>query len=123
MRPINNVVDVSNYVMLELNEPNHAYDLDTPRRRGFRIRRAVDGETLVTLDGVERTFTTEDLLICDAKDRAIGIAGVIGGSDTEIGPETTTVALEMAWFEPVGVASTAAPSVCARRRRPASAGP
>ena len=108
MRPINNVVDVSNYVMLELNEPNHAYDLDTLGGGGFRIRRAVDGETLVTLDGVERTFTTEDLLICDAEDRAIGIAGVIGGSDTEIGPETTTVALEMAWFEPVGVASTAA---------------
>ena len=84
MRPINNVVDVSNYVMLELNEPNHAYDLDTLGGGGFRIRRAVAGETMVTLDGVERTFTPDDLLICDAEDRAIGIAGVMGGADTEI---------------------------------------
>src|SRR4029453_11785935 len=97
MPPISNVVDVSNYVMLELNEPNHAYDLDTLGGGGFRIRRAAAGETMVTLDDVERTFTTEDLLICDAEDRAIGIAGVMGGADTEINDATTTVALEMAW--------------------------
>ena len=115
MRPINNVVDVSNYVMLELNEPNHAYDLDTLRGGGaslggggFRIRRATPEETLVTLDGVERTFTAEDLLICDAEDRPIGIAGVMGGADTEISDGTTTVALEMAWFDPIAVAGTAA---------------
>ena len=70
MRPINNVVDVSNYVMLELNQPNHAYDLATLGGGGFRIRRASDGETLVTLDGVERTLGPDDLLICDADDRA-----------------------------------------------------
>ncbi len=108
MRPINNVVDVSNYVMLELNEPNHAYDLATLGGGGFRIRRAGEGETLVTLDDVERRFTPADLLICDADDHAIGIAGVIGGADTEIGSSTTIVALEMAWFDPVSVASTAA---------------
>ena len=107
MRPINNVVDVSNYVMLELNEPNHAYDLDTLGGGGFRIRRAVAGETMLTLDGVERTFIPDDLLICDAQDRAIGIAGVMGGADTEISDATTTVALEMAWFDPVVVAQTA----------------
>jgi phenylalanyl-tRNA synthetase beta chain len=107
MRPINNVVDVSNYVMLELNEPNHAYDLARLGGGGFRIRRARNGETLVTLDDVERHFTPADLLICDAQDRAIGIAGVMGGADTEIGPSTTEVALEMAWFDPVAVASTA----------------
>ncbi len=108
MRPINNVVDVSNYVMLELNEPNHAYDLDTLGGGGFRIRRAATGETMLTLDGVERTFIADDLLICDALDRAIGIAGVMGGADTEISDATTTVALEMAWFDPVVVAQTAA---------------
>jgi phenylalanyl-tRNA synthetase beta chain len=108
MRPISNVVDVSNYVMLELNEPNHAYDLATLSGGGFRIRRARDGETLVTLDDVERTFTVDDLLICDAEDRPIGIAGIMGGADTEIGAATTAVALEMAWFDPVAVSSTAA---------------
>ena len=68
MRPINNVVDVSNYVMLELNQPNHAYDLDTLGGGGFRIRLAADGETMTTLDGVERVFTADDLLICDGND-------------------------------------------------------
>ena len=107
MRPISNVVDVSNYVMLELNEPNHPYDVETLGGGGFRIRRARDGETMVTLDDVERTLTDQDLLICDADDRAIGIAGVMGGADTEISPGTTAVALEMAWFDPIAVASTA----------------
>ncbi|HEX6786239.1 MAG TPA: phenylalanine--tRNA ligase subunit beta, partial [Acidimicrobiales bacterium] len=108
MRPINNVVDVSNYVMLELNEPNHPYDLETLGRGGFRIRRAGNGETMVTLDGVERTFTTDDLLIADAHDHPIGIAGVMGGAETEISDTTTVVALEMAWFDPIAVARTAA---------------
>ena len=108
MRPISNVVDVSNYVMLELNEPNHAYDLDTLGGGGFRIRRATDGETMVTLDGVERTFTADDLLIADANDHPIGIAGVMGGAETEISDATTVVALEMAWFDPIAVAATAA---------------
>jgi phenylalanyl-tRNA synthetase beta chain len=107
MRPINNVVDVSNYVMLELNQPNHAYDIDmlsTPGSvPGFRIRTAVDGETMITLDGEERTFTSADLLICDAADRPIGIAGIMGGLDTEITSSTTAVALEVAWFHPLGI--------------------
>ncbi len=108
MRPISNVVDVSNYVMLELNQPNHAYDLDTLGGGGFRIRRARQGEILTTLDGQDRTFTAADLLICDANDVPIGVAGVMGGLDTEISESTTTVALEMAWFEPVGIGQTVA---------------
>ena len=100
MRPINNVVDVSNYVMLEGGQPNHPYDLDTLAGRGFRIRLARDGETLVTLDDVERRLTTDDLLICDAEDRPIGLAGIMGGADSEISESTTVVALEMAWFAP-----------------------
>jgi phenylalanyl-tRNA synthetase beta chain len=106
MRPISNVVDVSNYVMLELNQPNHAYDLDTLGGGGFRIRLAHDGEHLTTLDGEERTFTSDDLFICDADDVPIGLGGVMGGLDTEISEATTTVALEMAWFSLVGIGQT-----------------
>ena len=106
MRPINNVVDVSNYVMLELNQPNHAYDLDTLGGGGFRIRLAIDGEHLTTLDGEDRTFSAADLLICDANDTPIGVGGVMGGLDSEISDGTTTVALEMAWFSLVGIGQT-----------------
>jgi phenylalanyl-tRNA synthetase beta chain len=105
-RPINNVVDVSNYVMLELNQPNHAYDLATLGGRGIRVRLAAEGEVLTTLDGVERKLTAEELLICDAFDRPIGLAGIMGGADSEISDATTTVALEFAWFEPLGIAAS-----------------
>jgi phenylalanyl-tRNA synthetase beta chain len=107
MRAISNVVDVSNYVMLELNQPNHAYDLDTLGGGGFRVRTAGDGEQMTTLDGVERRFTASDLLICDAHDRPIGVGGVMGGLDTEITDATATVVLEAAWFEPGSVMQTA----------------
>jgi phenylalanyl-tRNA synthetase beta chain len=103
MRPINNIVDVSNYVMLETNQPNHAYDFDTLGGGGFRVRLAREGETIVTLDDVERTMTAADLLICDATDRPIGIAGIMGGQNTEISAATHTIAVEAAWFEPMGI--------------------
>jgi phenylalanyl-tRNA synthetase beta chain len=106
MRPISNVVDVSNYVMLELNQPSHAYDLDTLGGGGFRVRLARDGERLTTLDGEERTFTSDDLLICDADDVPIGVGGIMGGLDTEISAATDTVALEMAWFSLIGIGQT-----------------
>jgi phenylalanyl-tRNA synthetase beta chain len=105
-RPINNVVDVSNYVMLELNQPNHAYDLATLGGGGIRVRLAADGEQLTTLDGMTRTLTAEELLICDAHDAPIGLAGIMGGENTEISDATTTVALEFAWFEPIGIAAS-----------------
>ena len=105
MRPINNVVDASNLVMLECNQPNHAYDA-TKVATGFRIRKAKTGEVLTTLDGVERTLDPNDLLICDGDDRAIGIAGVMGGANTEISDATTEIALETAWFEPTGIRLT-----------------
>ena len=105
-RPINNVVDVSNYVMLELNQPNHAYDLDTLGGGGFRVRYASSGERLTTLDGVDRVLTEADLVICDAHDVPIGLAGIMGGADSEITDATSTVALECAWFEPYGIAAT-----------------
>ena len=103
MRPINNVVDVSNYVMLETNQPNHAYDFDTLGGGGFRVRLAREGETMVTLDDVERTLTADDLLVCDATDRPIGIAAIMGGQNTEISDATTAIALETAWFEPAAI--------------------
>ncbi|MBI5089434.1 MAG: phenylalanine--tRNA ligase subunit beta, partial [Actinobacteria bacterium] len=106
MRSINNVVDVSNAVMLELNQPNHAYDLDTLGGHGFRIRLARDGESMTTLDGVERTMTSDDLLICDATDAPIGIGGVMGGLESEITDATTVVALEIAMFEPTAMTRT-----------------
>ena len=105
MRPINNVVDASNLVMLECNQPNHAYDA-AKVSSGFRIRKAKVGETLTTLDGTQRTLDTADLLICDGDDRAIGIAGVMGGANTEISDATTEIALETAWFEPTAVRLT-----------------
>jgi len=105
-RPINNVVDVSNYVMLELNQPNHAYDLETLGGSGIRVRCARDGEQLTTLDGLTRTLSTAELLICDATDVPIGLAGIMGGADSEIADATTTVALEIAWFEPLGIAAS-----------------
>jgi len=104
MRPINNIVDVSNYVMLELGQPNHPYDLDRLPGRGLLVRRGRDGETLVTLDDAERAVGPDDCLICDAEGSAVGIAGIMGGASSEINDATTTVALEAAWFDPVAVA-------------------
>ena len=106
MRPINALVDISNYVMLELGQPNHPYDLAKVPGGGLRVRRAAQGESLVTLDGVTRSLTNEDLLICDAHDGAVGIAGVMGGAACEIDPATTDVLLEMAWFEPIAISRT-----------------
>ncbi len=107
MRPINNVVDVSNYVMLELGQPSHPYDLGTLAGNGFRVRLAGAGERLTTLDDVERELDVSDLLICDGDDRPIGIAGVMGGANTEISDTTTDVVVEMAWFDRMPVAKTA----------------
>lgn len=106
MRPINNLVDASNYVMLELGRPSHPYDLATLQGAGFRVRRATDGERLLTLDDVDRTLTEADLLICDAEDTPIGLGGIMGGASTEISGSTTDVVVEMAWFEPMPVAKS-----------------
>src|SRR5215207_3606068 len=106
MRPINSLVDVSNYVMLELGQPSHPYDLAKVRGGGLRVRRARPGETLITLDAIERTLTSDDLLICDGDDAPVGIAGIMGGVDTEIGSTTTDVLVEMAWFLPIAIART-----------------
>lgn len=108
MRPINNVVDVSNYVMIELGQPNHTYDLSAVPGGSLRVRWAHEGETIVTLDGVERRLTGGDGVIADREDRAIGIAGVMGGASTEISSATTDVLLEMAWWDPMTIARSSA---------------
>ena len=107
MRPINNVVDVSNYVMLELGQPNHPYDLDRLPGRGLLVRGAKAGETVTTLDDVERQVGPEDCLICDAEGTPVGIGGVMGGASSEISDATTTVLLETAYFDRMAIARTA----------------
>ena len=97
LRPISNVVDVTNYVMLEFNQPLHAFDLDKVKDRTIIVRRARPGETLETLDGVERNLNPEVLVIADSQD-PVGMGGVIGGANSEIGPETTDMLLESATF-------------------------
>jgi phenylalanyl-tRNA synthetase beta chain len=108
MRPISLAVDVTNYVMLLLGQPLHAYDLAT-LDGPVTVRRAGPGERLRTLDGVERTLDPEDLLIADGRGgaRAIGMAGVMGGEETEVSAATRDVLVEAAWFDPVTVARTA----------------
>ncbi|MFN2606969.1 MAG: phenylalanine--tRNA ligase subunit beta [Acidimicrobiales bacterium] len=106
MRPISNLVDVSNYVMLEGGQPNHAYDLSRLPGSGLSVRRGRPGEVVVTLDEVERPVGPEDCLICDAEGTAVGIGGIMGGASSEISAATTTVALEAAWFLPEAVART-----------------
>ncbi len=106
MRPISNVVDVSNYVMLELGQPNHAYDLDRLPGGGLLVRRGRPGETIVTLDGVVRHVGPDDCLICDAEGTPVGVGGIMGGASSEISDATTTVLLESAWFRPEAIART-----------------
>ena len=106
MRPISNVVDVTNYVMLELCRPTHAYDRALLAGPGFVVRLADEGETLTTLDGVTRTCTHEDLLICDAARVPQALAGVMGGATSEVHDGTTEIVLEVAHFERMGVAKT-----------------
>ncbi len=102
MRPISNVVDVTNYVMLALGSPLHAFDFDTLAGGRIGVRRAKKGERLRTLDGQDRALEPEDLLITDGE-RPIAIAGVMGGEETEVTEPTTSLLLEAANFEPVGI--------------------
>src|SRR5438309_11766017 len=106
MRPIDNVVDITNYVMLELGQPLHAYDHRELRGGALVARRARSGETLRTLDGVDRVLPDGTLVIAD-EERALGVAGIMGGESSEIRPDTTTVALECASFEPRAIGRTA----------------
>ena len=107
MRPINSIVDISNYVMLELGQPSHTFDLGRVGGARIRVRRARDGETVTTLDGAHRSLAEGDGVIADGDDGVIGIAGVMGGASTEIGVGTTDVLVEMAWWHPPSISRTA----------------
>jgi phenylalanyl-tRNA synthetase beta chain len=98
-RPISNAVDATNYVLWEMGKPTHVFDLDLLEGRRLIIRFARAGETLKTLDGVERKLTTEDLVVADAK-KPVGLAGVMGGFDTMITEKTTNILIESAWWDP-----------------------
>jgi phenylalanyl-tRNA synthetase beta chain len=102
VRPISNVVDVTNLVMLEFGHPMHAFDLERVRRSAIVVRRAASGEKLRTLDGVERALTDDDLAICDGEG-PVALAGVMGGGESEITPHTERILLECAYFDPRGV--------------------
>lgn len=105
MRPINNVVDVTNYVMLELGQPLHGFDLERLAGSQINVRRAAEGEDIRTLDGEERALTAADLVIADAE-RPVAIAGVMGGADSEVEPATRTIMLEAAHFDAARVRET-----------------
>ncbi len=105
IRPINNVVDITNYVMLESGQPLHAFDFELLEGRKIVVRRAKSGETMSTLDGAARELNTEMLLIADAK-RPVAVAGVMGGAGSEIRDVTKTVLLESAYFKPSDVRKT-----------------
>ncbi len=106
MRPINAVVDVSNYLMLELGTPNHAYDLALVPDGHLGTRRSLGGERVVTLDGAEREMLRGDGVIVDRNDRIIGISGVMGAENTEISDRTTAVLLELAWWDRLSISRT-----------------
>ncbi|ABR47817.1 phenylalanyl-tRNA synthetase, beta subunit [Alkaliphilus metalliredigens QYMF] len=105
VRPINNIVDVTNYVMLEYGQPLHAFDIDAVAGDEIIIRNATSGEEMKTLDGVQRKLNESMLMITD-KEKLLAIAGVMGGEESEITPKTTTVLLESANFEADGIRKT-----------------
>ena len=98
-RPISNAVDATNYVLWEMGKPTHVFDMDLLEGGKIIVRKARDGETLKTLDGVERKLTSEDLVVCDAK-KPVGLAGVMGGYDTMITEKTRNIVIESAWWDP-----------------------
>jgi phenylalanyl-tRNA synthetase beta chain len=104
-RPISNAVDATNYVLWEIGKPTHVFDMDLLEGGKLIIRKAKHGEKLKTLDGVERTLTSEDLVVADAK-KPVALAGVMGGFDTMITDKTRNILIESAWWNPITVRRT-----------------
>lgn len=105
IRSINNVADATNYILLELGHPLHAFDLERLRQQRIIVRRAREGEPITTLDGVSRTLNAENLVIADAE-RPVALAGIMGGEGSAIRPETRSALLESAWFDPLSIRRT-----------------
>ncbi len=104
-RPVNNAVDATNYTLWEMGKPTHVFDLDLLEGGKIIVRRAQNGETLKTLDGVERKLSTEDLVVADAR-KPVALAGVMGGFDTMIREKTRNILIESAWWDPVTIRTT-----------------
>jgi phenylalanyl-tRNA synthetase beta chain len=104
-RPISNAVDATNYVLWEIGKPTHVFDQDLLEGGRIIVRRARNGETLKTLDGIERKLTSEDLVVADAV-KPVGLAGVMGGFDTMITEKTKNVLIESAWWDPITIRKT-----------------
>jgi phenylalanyl-tRNA synthetase beta chain len=106
LRPINNIVDITNFVMMETGQPLHAFDFDRLAQHRIVVRNATEGETFVTLDGKDRKLSADTLMICDGE-KPVGIGGVMGGENSEIAPSTRRVLLESACFDPISIRRTA----------------
>ncbi len=115
MRSINNVVDVTNYVMMELGHPLHAFDFNFLEEGRIVVKRAQDGEKFTTLDDQQHTMTGADLMICDGK-RSVAIGGVMGGQNSEVQENTQTVLLEAAYFKPTAIRRTSKRLACIPKR-------
>src|SRR6185295_4645744 len=105
-RTVNNIADISNYVMFEMGQPTHAFDLNLLHGKKIIVRRPAAGEQITTLDGFTRELAADHLIIADA-DHPVAIAGVMGGEETEISERTTDVLIESAYFNPASVRATA----------------
>lgn len=105
VRSINNIVDVTNYVMMEMGQPLHAFDFDLLEEKRIIVRTANPGESFTTLDGMERQMPEGALMICDGK-RPVALAGIMGGLNSEVRPETRNILLESAYFDPMGIRRT-----------------
>ena len=105
LRPINNIVDITNFVMMETGQPLHAFDFENLAENRIVVRLAAEGEKFTTLDEKERTLDSEMLMICDGE-KAVGVAGVMGGLNSEIEDDTTRVLIEGAYFNPVSIRRT-----------------
>jgi phenylalanyl-tRNA synthetase beta chain len=105
VRAINNIVDVTNYVMLEMGQPLHAFDFDRLEEKRIVVRTALPGQTFTTLDGMVRSMPKDALMICDGK-KPVALAGIMGGLNSEVQPDTTNILLESAYFDPMGIRRT-----------------
>ena len=105
VRAINNIVDATNYVMLEMGQPLHAFDFELLEEKRIVVRTAAAGDSFTTLDGVVRKLPAESLMICDGK-KPVALAGIMGGLNSEVEPRTKNILLESAYFDPMGIRRT-----------------